>query len=147
MYQILEVANCYLFLIFAQVLWTRIVRSKPIIKTLLMFQFHIQRLKTSGPIPELKKNLVSDWKNVIAYWELRHQQTNSVHSKNSWGFRVVAAVQPQKKLGICTLMKTWKVFPGLKQRQNCYIMNIAFPTHHILGFYAADSTPVSGVRN
>ena len=101
MYQILEVANCYLFLIFAQVLWTRIVRSKPIIKTLLMFQFHIQRLKTSGPIPELKKNLVSDWENVIAYWEVRHQQTNLVHSKNSWGFRVVAAVQPQKKLGIC----------------------------------------------
>ena len=72
--------------------------SKPVIKKLLLRTY-----------PQNKKNLVNDWEIIIAYqgesdWSEGLTKNCGLFQKTTWGFGVVAAVQPQENLANFTLI-------------------------------------------
>ena len=99
--------KCYFYLLFI----THPLRSQPVIKThLLCFSSRCKDLISS--ISEGKKNLINDWKNIIAYLEESKQSKVLANKCQQW--LNLAALQFQLNiyphLGLKTVLPTLTCF-------------------------------------
>ena len=94
MYPINEVLKCYLLLIYSCFVWTHLLRSKPIIKTHLLYSScrceDLIRVYLCS-----KKILMNDWEN-IAYWKEYDWSEALLNRCQQWWN--LAAVQPQESM-------------------------------------------------